>query len=117
MKRKYAQEKKAEDAAFQEKVDASGGKLLMAPKGKEHLLETQTFHDMKEAKKQKKNPTFGWDVFNSDAILRAHEKRVDETQFQVRNSFDNWELAIYSFILCEKRILRWNSRWGLFQSS
>merc|ERR1712190_511246 len=51
-------------------------------KGKEYLLDTVEKVEMREAKKKKVNPDqFGWDVFNQDSLLRAHEKRLKHIEF------------------------------------
>eukprot|EP00418_Pyrodinium_bahamense_P012293 CAMPEP_0179131102 /NCGR_PEP_ID=MMETSP0796-20121207/62266_1 /TAXON_ID=73915 /ORGANISM="Pyrodinium bahamense, Strain pbaha01" /LENGTH=405 /DNA_ID=CAMNT_0020830021 /DNA_START=87 /DNA_END=1302 /DNA_ORIENTATION=- len=52
------------------------------PKGKEHLLDTVETVEMRDAKRKKGNPdAFGWDVFNQDSLLRAHEKRLKHISF------------------------------------
>lgn len=52
------------------------------PKGKEYLNETVETVEMKAAKKKKGNPdAFGWDVFNSDSLYRAHDKRLKHIEF------------------------------------
>lgn len=52
------------------------------PEGKEHLGDTIEHCDMKEAKKKRKNPdAFGWDVFNQDSLARAHDKRLNNIEF------------------------------------
>ena len=84
MKRKYNAEKKQEDLQEGEKIDNNPA-LRLAPKDKDYMLQTAEYQDLKDNKKRKKTGgTFGWDVFNQDSILRAHEKRVDETQFQIQ---------------------------------
>merc|ERR1712039_707474 len=55
------------------------GKPVM--KGKEYLNDTMEKVDLREAKKKKVNPdAFGWDVFNSDSLMRAHDKRLKHMQ-------------------------------------
>merc|ERR1712050_726654 len=52
------------------------------PKGKEYLLDTVEKVELRDAKKKKVNPDqFGWDVFNQDSLLRAHEKRLKHIEF------------------------------------
>merc|ERR1711920_512576 len=56
------------------------GKPVM--KGKEYLNDTMEKVDLREAKKKKVNPdAFGWDVFNSDSLMRAHDKRLKHIEF------------------------------------
>jgi hypothetical protein len=44
---------------------------------KAHLLITANSHLKGQKKRDKKpNETFGWDVFNTDSLYRAYEKRV-----------------------------------------
>jgi len=47
------------------------------PEGKDYMNQTVEFAEMRDAKKKKGNPdAFGWDIFNQDSLLRAHEKRL-----------------------------------------
>merc|ERR1712224_309950 len=52
------------------------------PEGKAYMNDTVETAEMKDAKKKKGNPdAFGWDVFNQDSLLRAHEKRLKHIEF------------------------------------
>lgn len=76
-KKREREEKEKEQ---EEGGDSSRGKAL--PKGKEYLLESVEMVEMKDAKKKKGNPdAFGWDVFNQESLLRAHEKRLKHISF------------------------------------
>merc|ERR1719213_519376 len=53
---------------------------VVVPKGREYLSQTaeQAGHlDAKRRKKEKNTEVFGWDVFNQDSLLKAHDKRVN----------------------------------------
>jgi len=76
-KRVAEEEKKEED----DKKDTKSRKTGM-PEGKDYLNDTIETAESREAKKKKGNPdAFGWDVFNQDSLLRAHEKRLKHIQF------------------------------------
>lgn len=61
--------------------DAKGQQTDL-PAGKKYMSETIESAEMKEAKRKKGNPdAFGWDVFNQDSLLRAHEKRLKTVEF------------------------------------
>eukprot|EP00928_Gymnodinium_smaydae_P088090 TRINITY_DN72235_c0_g1_i1.p1 TRINITY_DN72235_c0_g1~~TRINITY_DN72235_c0_g1_i1.p1 ORF type:complete len:476 (-),score=137.22 TRINITY_DN72235_c0_g1_i1:169-1596(-) len=62
------------------KRSASSGDRL--PEGKNYLNDTVEIAERKAAKKKKGNPdAFGWDVFNQESLLRAHEKRLKDIEF------------------------------------
>ncbi len=48
-----------------------------------HLTETAEMVEQRMSKKQKgsASESFGWDVFNEDSLLKAHEKRLGEMGF------------------------------------
>lgn len=59
---------------------SSGAPAL--PKGKEYLAETAESVENRERKKKKKcGDAFGWNVFNSEALYRAHDKRLKDVKF------------------------------------
>jgi len=77
-RRAAEEEKKEED---DQKKDTRSRKSNL-PDGKEYLGDTIEYAEQREAKKKKGNPdAFGWDVFNQDSLLRAHEKRLKHMQF------------------------------------
>jgi len=83
MRQARAQQKREreEKADAQQEGDETRAKTV--PKGKEYMLETVETVEMKDAKKKKGNPeAFGWDVFNQDSLLRAHEKRLKHITFE-----------------------------------
>lgn len=51
--------------------------------GGDLMNETAVASDLKAAKRARKmeNERFGWDVFNPESTLRAHEKRIKDTKF------------------------------------
>jgi len=52
------------------------------PEGKRYMADTIESAELREAKKKKGNPdAFGWDIFNQDSLLRAHEKRLKTIEF------------------------------------
>ncbi|CAK9097317.1 Peptidyl-prolyl cis-trans isomerase D (PPIase D) (40 kDa peptidyl-prolyl cis-trans isomerase) (Cyclophilin-40) (CYP-40) (Cyclophilin-related protein) (Rotamase D) [Durusdinium trenchii] len=77
--RRTAEEEKKEEAPRHSATVARKSNL---PDGKEYLGDTIEYAEQREAKKKKGNPdAFGWDVFNQDSLLRAHEKRLKHVQF------------------------------------
>ncbi|CAE7385707.1 CYP63 [Symbiodinium natans] len=85
----YSKKVAAKRAAEEEKKekeedDKKGSKSRNGmPEGKDYLNDTMETAEAREAKKKKGNPdAFGWDVFNQDSLLRAHEKRLKHIQFQ-----------------------------------
>ena len=70
-KRKEWQEQNDE---FMTEIDKKG-----LTKEKRYLTETVSKTE-KMKKRNKKKITFGWDVFNDEAIYRAYEKRIDKLQ-------------------------------------
>lgn len=50
--------------------------------GKAYMTDTIESAEMRDLKKRKAMPdAFGWDVFNQDSLLRAHEKRLQHIKF------------------------------------
>lgn len=48
-------------------------------KGKEHMTESAIVSLKHQGKKrEQKKETFGWDIFNTDSIYKAYEKRVNK---------------------------------------
>lgn len=77
-RRSAEEEKKEED----DKKKDTRSRNSNLPDGKEYLADTIEYAEQREAKKKKGNPdAFGWDVFNQDSLLRAHEKRLKHMQF------------------------------------
>merc|ERR1712048_1369548 len=80
-----ASQKKAleqEEGKAEDQADEDHQKPGSLPKGKDYLLDTVEKVEMRDAKKKKGNPdAFGWDVFNQDSLLRAHEKRLKHIEF------------------------------------
>jgi hypothetical protein len=57
-------------------------------KGKEHMTESAIV-SLKNRKRDKKKPekeSFGWDMFNTDSIAKAYEKRVNKIPKLLENS-------------------------------
>uniref|UniRef100_A0A7S1SCA6 PPIase cyclophilin-type domain-containing protein n=1 Tax=Alexandrium catenella TaxID=2925 RepID=A0A7S1SCA6_ALECA len=83
MRQARAQKKREREEKEQKEEEEGGGagQGKGVPRGKEYLLDTVETVEMKDAKKKKGNPdAFGWDVFNQDSLLRAHEKRLKHIQ-------------------------------------
>eukprot|EP00435_Cladocopium_sp_Y103_P035125 s1263_g9.t1 len=77
--RRAAEEEKKEEDDKKKDTRSRNSNL---PDGKEYLADTIEYAEQREAKKKKGNPdAFGWDVFNQDSLLRAHEKRLKHMQF------------------------------------
>jgi len=67
----------AEPAKEDGDAEADSGKPGGTVKGKDYLNDTVEKVEMRDAKKKKVNTdAFGWDVFNSDSLMRAHDKRL-----------------------------------------
>ncbi|CAJ1351846.1 unnamed protein product, partial [Effrenium voratum] len=82
--KKIAARKTAEDEKKEEddKQKDSRTRKSNLPEGKEYLEDSMEYAEKREAKKKKGNPdAFGWDVFNQDSLLRAHDKRLNQIQF------------------------------------
>ncbi|CAJ1374866.1 unnamed protein product [Effrenium voratum] len=82
--KKIAARKTAEDEKKEEddKQKDSRTRKSNLPEGKEYLGDSMEYAEKREAKKKKGNPdAFGWDVFNQDSLLRAHDKRLNQIQF------------------------------------
>eukprot|EP00927_Polykrikos_kofoidii_P042790 TRINITY_DN36842_c0_g1_i4.p1 TRINITY_DN36842_c0_g1~~TRINITY_DN36842_c0_g1_i4.p1 ORF type:complete len:446 (-),score=109.81 TRINITY_DN36842_c0_g1_i4:173-1510(-) len=62
-----------------------GGKRKRQDSKKEfkaYMGDTIEHSEMVEAKKRKGNPdAFGWDVFNQESLMRAHDKRLKDIEF------------------------------------
>merc|ERR1712113_200637 len=84
-KHKQALEKEENSDGKDDILKASSSKRGRAgdlPEGKDYMNDTVEIAEMKDAKKKKGNPdAFGWDVFNQDSLLRAHEKRLKNVEF------------------------------------
>mmetsp|Transcript_23549 Transcript_23549/g.42485 ORF Transcript_23549/g.42485 Transcript_23549/m.42485 type:complete len:481 (+) Transcript_23549:77-1519(+) len=82
-KKRAYEEKKAEGG--DEEDSKKGGKdrkMAGLPENKNYMADSIEVAEQKEAKKKKGNPdAFGWDVFNQDSLLRAHDKRLKEVKF------------------------------------
>lgn len=61
------------------KIDHDAGNKIFQHAS--HLTETAESAEQRNNKKKQKSETFGWDVFNEDSLLRAHEKRIGEMGF------------------------------------
>lgn len=64
-----------ENDEFIKEIDKKG-----MGKDKKYLTDTMGKTDKMKKRNGKKKITFGWDVFNDDAIYRAYEKRTDKLQ-------------------------------------
>jgi len=81
--KKRAFEDKKKEGGEEEDSKAGGkGRGRGLPDNKNYMAETIEVAEQKDAKKKKGNPdAFGWDVFNQDSLLRAHDKRLREVKF------------------------------------
>eukprot|EP00439_Symbiodinium_sp_Y106_P073962 s3710_g14.t1 len=82
--KKVAAKRAAEEEKKEKEEDEKKGSKSRngMPEGKDYLNDTIETAEARESKKKKGNPdAFGWDVFNQDSLLRAHEKRLKQVQF------------------------------------
>eukprot|EP00747_Dinoflagellata_sp_TGD_P130625 gnl/TRDRNA2_/TRDRNA2_174848_c8_seq9.p1 gnl/TRDRNA2_/TRDRNA2_174848_c8~~gnl/TRDRNA2_/TRDRNA2_174848_c8_seq9.p1 ORF type:complete len:432 (+),score=116.04 gnl/TRDRNA2_/TRDRNA2_174848_c8_seq9:88-1383(+) len=97
--RQQAAEKKhkREEKQMEEENGPMPGQL---PKGKEYLNDTAEHVELREAKKKRGDPNaFSWDVFNQDALYRAHDKRVKHLEFD-QKAYDDQK----------KKTLQWRQK-------
>jgi hypothetical protein len=66
---------KEENDEFMKDIDKKG-----MSKEKKYLTDTMGKTEKMKKRNGKKKITFGWDVFNDDAIYRAYDKRADKLQ-------------------------------------
>eukprot|EP00929_Paragymnodinium_shiwhaense_P044668 TRINITY_DN2289_c0_g1_i1.p1 TRINITY_DN2289_c0_g1~~TRINITY_DN2289_c0_g1_i1.p1 ORF type:complete len:462 (+),score=158.38 TRINITY_DN2289_c0_g1_i1:85-1470(+) len=75
-KRKLAEEKEDKD------VMTGKAQPSVLPKEKNYMADTVESAEQRDKKKKKGNPdAFGWDVFNQESLMRAHDKRLKDMVF------------------------------------
>jgi hypothetical protein len=81
-KRQREDEKKAKQ---DEEDEEDNPALRVCPEGREYLTQTAATSELiagKKRRKDKNSETFGWEVFNNDSLMRAHEKRINQIVHQ-----------------------------------
>merc|ERR1719327_1129827 len=81
--KRQREEEKAK--AKEDEDDEDRPELRVCPEGREYWTQTAATSELIDGKKRRKNKnaeTFGWEVFNQDSLMRAHEKRINQIVHQ-----------------------------------
>merc|ERR1719316_697445 len=82
----YKPKRQREEGEKEKDDEEKNPNARVVPEGREYLNQTAEHSGLIDAKRrkkeEKKGEVFGWDVFNQDSLVKAHEKRIDKIVHQ-----------------------------------